>query len=79
MTKRSENRKIRAAERKWDRIARPVNRTIDKMTKEIKYNLTNWLDWYFGDMNEKDKIMKYLRRFGVLCVDIIILKLLNLI
>lgn len=78
MTKRSETRKLEAKKREWDEALRGFNRAYNKMKREINYNLTNWLEWYFGDKNQKG-VPRYMRRISILAVDIILLRILNLI
>ena len=78
MTKRSEDKILETKKREWDDSLRGFDKFMRKAKKEIKYNVTNWLDTYFGD-GGKSTSDKFFHRFGVLIVDFILLRLLRLI
>ena len=78
MTKR-ERHKIAIKKREWDEALRPFNTFWKKMTKEVKYNVNNWLEFYFGDKDNKETVEKWLRRIVIILIDLAILKLLGLI
>ena len=78
MTKSSATRKINAKCEEWDKVVLPVNRFFKRAYKEVKYNVTNWLDWYFGD-ERVESVKKWLRRLIIILIDLSILKVFGVI
>ncbi len=85
MLNKSEKKKLQAKTMEWDLALRGFEKWLDNLkilmkrtNKTIKHNTFDALDWYFGDSGVY-WLKKWLRRFGIIMVDVIILRLLRII
>jgi hypothetical protein len=78
MTKRSENRKIEEWENKWDLALIEFSKWWAKVWKEVKKDFKYMLNWYLF-YKPTDKQDRYWHLLEVVIVDIILLKVFNLI
>jgi hypothetical protein len=83
MTKRRENQLLEAKIKEWDRAYFDVDKWFDwlrtimtKISKDTKYNVTNWLDLYFHDKNLTPN-SRFIHRFWVVIINIFVFWLLS--
>ena len=80
MTKKQRERHQIAIKKKaWDKSLRPFNCFWKKMKKEVKYNVTNWLEFYFGDKGNDEVVEKWIRRLIIIGINYVILKVFGVI